>query len=127
MHQSLNRQWLLVKRPVGHPKKTDFEYREVDIPEPGDGEILLQILYALVDPAQRGWMQEATTGIRCHLGSPYEVEYLQRWLNPIARNTPWDSLLWVLQDGKILPLCRRGAWIQYLTMEPKTCAPSRMP
>ena len=56
MHQSLNRQWLLVKRPVGHPKKTDFEYREVDIPEPGDGEILLQILYALVDPAQRGWM-----------------------------------------------------------------------
>lgn len=56
MQQLVNRQWLLIKRPVGLPKSSDFEYCEVAIPEPGKGEILLQILYALVDPAQRGWM-----------------------------------------------------------------------
>ena len=56
MPGSVNRQWLLTSRPVGLPKASDFEYREVGIPEPGKGEILLQILYALMDPAQRGWM-----------------------------------------------------------------------
>ncbi len=56
MPVSVNRQWLLVSRPVGLPKASDFEYREVAIPEPGKGEVLLQILYALMDPAQRGWM-----------------------------------------------------------------------
>ena len=56
MDESVNRQWLLVRRPVGTPKISDFEYREVDVPEPGSGEILLHIVYALVDPAQRGWM-----------------------------------------------------------------------
>jgi|TARA_B110000881_G_scaffold146807_1_gene129996 NADPH-dependent curcumin reductase CurA len=56
MSESVNRQWLLVNRPVGLPQASDFEYREVDIPEPGEGEVLLQIIYALMDPAQRGWM-----------------------------------------------------------------------
>ena len=56
MPVSVNRQWLLRSRPVGLPKASDFEYREVAIPEPGKGEVLLQILYALMDPAQRGWM-----------------------------------------------------------------------
>lgn len=56
MPEAVNRQCLLVKRPVGRPKDSDFEYREIDIPEPGEGEVLLRILYALIDPAQRGWM-----------------------------------------------------------------------
>ena len=56
MPVAMNRQWLLISRPVGLPKASNFEYREVAIPEPGKGEVLLQILYALMDPAQRGWM-----------------------------------------------------------------------
>ena len=56
MPVAMNRQWLLISRPVGPPKASNFEYREVAIPEPGKGEVLLQILYALMDPAQRGWM-----------------------------------------------------------------------
>jgi|TARA_B110000483_G_scaffold241683_1_gene325340 NADPH-dependent curcumin reductase CurA len=56
MPELVNRQWLLAKRPVGRPQNGDFEYREVHIPIPGEGEVLLRIIYALIDPAQRGWM-----------------------------------------------------------------------
>ena len=56
MPEPVNRQWLLAKRPVGGPENGDFEYREVDVPKPGEREVLLRIIYALIDPAQRGWM-----------------------------------------------------------------------
>lgn len=56
MSDSVNRQWLLVKRPQGLPQSSDYEYREDPIPEPGDGEVLIRILYAVMDPAIRGWM-----------------------------------------------------------------------
>ena len=68
MDESVNRQWLLVRRPVGTPKISDFEYREVDVPEPGSGEIR----------SADGWMREETTGTHCHLDSRFEVEYLPR-------------------------------------------------
>ena len=59
MSNNPNREWLIVKRPEGLPQSDDFEYRESAIPEPGEGEILLRVLYAIMDPAQRGWMDPA--------------------------------------------------------------------
>jgi len=53
-----NRQWVLAKRPHGMVSKENFEYREVPIPEPGDGEVLLRNLYLSFDPTQRGWMED---------------------------------------------------------------------
>jgi NADPH-dependent curcumin reductase CurA len=37
---------------------SNWEYRTEPVPEPGDGEFLVHILYISLDPAMRGWMNE---------------------------------------------------------------------
>jgi hypothetical protein len=55
----VNRQLLLAKRPVGEPTRDDFEVRETDVPTPGDDEALVKVLQISLDPAMRGWMNDA--------------------------------------------------------------------
>ncbi len=55
---NVNRQWVLATRPHGMVTKDNFEYREVPIPEPADGELLIRNLYLSFDPTQRGWMED---------------------------------------------------------------------
>ncbi|NIP16116.1 MAG: zinc-binding dehydrogenase [Pseudomonadales bacterium] len=55
---NVNRQWVLAKRPYGMVTEDNFEYREEQIPEPGDGEVLIRNLYLSFDPTQRGWMED---------------------------------------------------------------------
>jgi NADPH:quinone reductase len=54
-----NRRVTLASRPVGFPKKSDFAVDEVDVVSPGAGEVLVRVLWASVDPYQRGRMSEA--------------------------------------------------------------------
>ncbi|HEY8740886.1 MAG TPA: NADP-dependent oxidoreductase [Candidatus Dormibacteraeota bacterium] len=54
----INHAFKLAARPVGMPKRTDWDYVEEPAPEPGDGEFLLRILYVSLDPAMRGWMND---------------------------------------------------------------------
>ena len=54
----MNRQITLTARPVGFPMDSDFEMVETPIPEPGDGEIVIQTHYMSVDPYMRGRMNE---------------------------------------------------------------------
>jgi NADPH-dependent curcumin reductase len=56
---NLNAQWRLAARPVGLPKASDWEYVEEPAPEPADGEVLVALEYLSLDPAMRGWMNEA--------------------------------------------------------------------
>jgi NADPH-dependent curcumin reductase CurA len=58
MSAAINRQWLLKERPQGMVQESNFEYRELPIPEPGDGEILVQNLYLSFDPTFRGQMMD---------------------------------------------------------------------
>ena len=51
-----NQQIRLAARPVGEPRPTDWNLITEPVPEPGPGELLVQILYLSVDPAMRGWM-----------------------------------------------------------------------
>jgi NADPH-dependent curcumin reductase CurA len=51
-----NREWLLVKRPSGLPQRSDYEWREGAVRAPGDGEVVVKVLYTAMDPAIRGWM-----------------------------------------------------------------------
>ena len=55
---NINRQWILARRPFGMVSEENFEYREVPVPEPGDGEVLVRNLYLSFDPTQRGWMED---------------------------------------------------------------------
>src|ERR1700679_49131 len=54
----LNHKFELAARPVGMPKRTDWTYKEEPVREPGEGELLIKILYISLDPAMRGWMNE---------------------------------------------------------------------
>jgi NADPH-dependent curcumin reductase CurA len=54
-----NRRVTLAARPVGEPKPSDFAFDETDTGSAGPGEVLVRILYASVDPYQRGRMSEA--------------------------------------------------------------------
>jgi hypothetical protein len=54
-----NTQVVLAERPTGLPDEKTF--RVVHTPTPkaiGDNEVLLQTLYASVDPAMRGWITD---------------------------------------------------------------------
>ena len=54
-----NHKFLLAARPVGMPKRSDWTYTEEPVAEPKEGELLVQVLYISLDPAMRGWMNEA--------------------------------------------------------------------
>ena len=55
---SVNRQWLLRKRPHGMVGEENFEYVETPVPEPGEGQVLVRNRYLSFDPTQRGWMED---------------------------------------------------------------------
>src|SRR5437762_3804513 len=51
-----NRQILLASRPSGEPTPDNFRLVEVDVPEPGPGQMLLRTVYLSLDPYMRGRM-----------------------------------------------------------------------
>ena len=59
-----NHQIRLAARPVGMPKRSDWQFTEEAVPEPKDGEFLVKVQYLSLDPAMRGWMNEGKSYIR---------------------------------------------------------------
>jgi NADPH-dependent curcumin reductase len=59
----VNHQVRLAARPAGMVTRDDFTYTEEAVGEPGDGEILVKVLYISLDPAMRGWMNEGRSYI----------------------------------------------------------------
>jgi NADPH-dependent curcumin reductase CurA len=59
-----NHQIRLAARPVGMPKPSDWTLTEEAVPEPAEGEIVVQVLYISLDPAMRGWMNEGQSYVR---------------------------------------------------------------
>ncbi|MFC7391995.1 NADP-dependent oxidoreductase [Scopulibacillus cellulosilyticus] len=51
-----NQQILLANRPEGLPTKETFEFREIPIEKPKDGQVVVKTLYLSVDPYMRGRM-----------------------------------------------------------------------
>src|SRR5437870_10511342 len=58
MSTAVNHQFKLAKRPVGMVQRSDFEYTQAPVPEPGNDEFVVRSLYVSLDPAMRGWMNE---------------------------------------------------------------------
>ena len=54
-----NRRFLLVRRPNGTPVAEDFKLESSAMPVLVDGQFLIQNRYASLDPAMRGWMDDA--------------------------------------------------------------------
>ena len=59
----VNHQFRLAARPVGLPKRSDWNYVEEPVRDPGPGEVLVKTLYLSLDPAMRGWMNEGRSYI----------------------------------------------------------------
>lgn len=51
-----NRRITLASRPEGKPTPGNFKIEDLSIPEAGDGQVLLEILYLSLDPYMRGRM-----------------------------------------------------------------------
>lgn len=53
-----NTRVVLAKRPLGEPDDDCFEYQEVDVPELGENQILVKVLWLSLDPYMRGRMND---------------------------------------------------------------------
>lgn len=63
-----NREIRLASRPTGAPTPETFEFVDIDVPQPADGEVLVRLLYISVDPYLRGRMRAGSSYI-----APFEV------------------------------------------------------
>jgi NADPH-dependent curcumin reductase CurA len=53
-----SREVRLVARPRGLPRESDFELATTELPDPGEGQVLIRNAYVSVDPYMRGRMNE---------------------------------------------------------------------
>jgi NADPH-dependent curcumin reductase CurA len=60
---TVNHQIRLAARPVGMPKRSDWNFTEGPVGQPGLNEVLVKVLYVSLDPAMRGWMNEGRSYI----------------------------------------------------------------
>ena len=58
----------LASRPTGEPDPSNFELAEVEVADPGDGEIVVRNTFMSVDPYMRGRMNAAKS-----YAAPYEI------------------------------------------------------
>ena len=63
-----NTRVLLASRPHGEPTSDNFTIESVELPEPGEGEVLLRTIYLSLDPYMRGRMSAAKS-----YAAPFEV------------------------------------------------------
>ncbi|SNS99423.1 NADP-dependent oxidoreductase [Pseudomonas segetis] len=63
MTVQINRQFLLAKRPVGTPTRDTFSFVETPLAEPAEGQIVVKNAFLSLDPAMRGWMNDAKSYI----------------------------------------------------------------
>lgn len=55
----INRRVVLSDRPKGVPQASHFTIDEIPVPDPGEGELLIRTLFWSIDPAMRGWANNA--------------------------------------------------------------------
>jgi len=56
-----NTRVLLANRPEAEPSPSDFRLERGEVPEPGEGEVLLRTIYLSLDPYMRGRMRDVKT------------------------------------------------------------------
>lgn len=57
--ETVNKKWVLKKRPEGFPSIDDFDIVNSPIPDPKHGEVLIKTLYLSLDPYMRGRLRDA--------------------------------------------------------------------
>ena len=116
-----NKQLLLAKRPVGVPDPATWRLEENPVPRPEKGEVLISQHYISLDPAMRGWMNDARSYVRpiqigevMRAGSVGEVieskhpdyeagDYLSGW-GGVQQYVVTDGKGWYKVDPELAPL-----------------------
>jgi NADPH-dependent curcumin reductase CurA len=71
----------LAARPEGVPKDTDFELRETNAPELGDGELRVAVRYISIDPSKLAYNDEVTgSSPVTPTSQPSRSQPVRRWL-----------------------------------------------
>ena len=66
----MNRKVVLVRRPVGEPKASDFSVEEVELPPVGEGQVLIQVSRISIDAFIRTTLEEGSFHATSALGNP---------------------------------------------------------
>lgn len=102
---SVNRRFLLVRRPNGDPVPDDFQLSEVEIPSAPEGGFVVRNHFASLDPAQRGWMDDAPSYMPpIPLGEPVRattVGVVHSSRNPDFKPGDWVLGLNALEDYSV--------------------------
>lgn len=103
MTESMNRQYYLASRPTTLPTPGHVPFRDVPLPEPGDGEAVIRNMYISLDPAIRGWMSEVNNYIEpIAIGDPIRSSVIGRVVKSGSD---------LLQEGDVV--LSLGGWEHY--------------
>ena len=92
-----SREIRLAARPQGEPKPSDFELAEVDLPEPGEGELLIRNAFVSVDPYMRGRMNDVPSYVPpFRLGEPLTGGAVGQVVS--SRNPQWPEGAWAVHN-----------------------------
>ena len=92
-----NRRFLLRRRPDGEPVEQDFELVTEATPDLAEGQFLIRNHYASLDPAMRGWMDDA-----------------ESYMPPIPLDTPVRaSTIGVVEESRAGGF-QKGQWVMGL-------------
>lgn len=90
-----NRRFTLVRRPSGLPVADDFALVEAPLPDVPEGAMLVRNVYASLDPAIRGWLDDTPSYLPpVALGDPVRATTVGRVL--ASRNPDYATGQWVL-------------------------------
>lgn len=71
----INHQFKLAARPAGAVKRSDWHLTEEPLRAPAENEAVIKVLYISLDPAMRGWMNDAKSYI-----PPVQIDEVMRAL-----------------------------------------------
>ena len=117
----MNKQVILKQRPVGMPDENTWETTQSDMPTAQEGQFVVKQHYISLDPAMRGWMNDAKSylppvgiGEVMRAGSVGEVveskhpdyqvgDFVSGW-GGVQQYTATDGQNWYKVDPKLAPL-----------------------
>jgi NADPH-dependent curcumin reductase CurA len=108
-----NREWVFVERPDGEPDLDCFELRDRDVPEPTNGELLVEVRYLSVDPYMRGRMRDAES-----YAEPWDIGDA---MNGAVVGEVVDSQSDAFETGDLVT--GNGTWADYSLLDAADAAP----
>lgn len=106
MPNTENRRFLLVKRPFGTPARDDFQLVCEAVPHAPEGGMVVRNRFISLDPAQRGWMDDAPSYMPpIALGDPVRattVGVVEESRNPNFAPGDWVLGLNAIEDFSIV-------------------------